>query len=192
MRSWPDKRRRRAFERTDPRHQQPGASSSIRGVGPTGVLYVSGRQLGFKFLARALEEDQEVELLGLVRIAVRQPSSTFRNPQRQATTPPCLTGSIIPTRKPVEPGTSNGLIRLGPLGEGEVRGTVFPKPSTRCPLSRGRPRRPRGRIPHADQQNAPCGTVQPAGRWALMLGGPDSFADGSMTAPRSASSCRSI
>jgi len=50
-----------------------------RGSGPYRVLYVSGRpNWEFKFLRRALEEDPEVELVGLVRIARRQPKFTFR------------------------------------------------------------------------------------------------------------------
>ncbi|MEZ6112799.1 MAG: glutamine amidotransferase [Pirellulaceae bacterium] len=51
-----------------------------RGGGPYRVLYVSGRpNWEFKFLRRALTEDDEVELVGLVRIAKREPKFTFRN-----------------------------------------------------------------------------------------------------------------
>lgn len=50
-----------------------------RGAGPYRVLYVSGRpNWEFKFLARAVAEDPELELVGLVRIARRQPKFTFR------------------------------------------------------------------------------------------------------------------
>ncbi len=50
-----------------------------RGEGPYRVLYVSGRpNWEFKFLARAAAEDPELELIGLVRIARRQPKFTFR------------------------------------------------------------------------------------------------------------------
>lgn len=50
-----------------------------RGSGPYRVLYVSGRpSWEFKFLSRALAEDQELELVGLVRMARRQPKFTFR------------------------------------------------------------------------------------------------------------------
>ena len=46
------------------------------------MLYVSGRpNWEFKFLRRALEEDDQIELAGLVRIARRQPKFDFRNPR---------------------------------------------------------------------------------------------------------------
>ncbi|MEE8467403.1 MAG: hypothetical protein V3T22_03050 [Planctomycetota bacterium] len=50
-----------------------------RGSGPYRVLYVSGRpNWEYKFLQRALQEDAELELVGLIRIAKRQPKFTFR------------------------------------------------------------------------------------------------------------------
>ena len=50
-----------------------------RGAGPYRVLYVSGRpNWEFKFLSRATSEDPELELVGLIRIARRQPKFTFR------------------------------------------------------------------------------------------------------------------
>lgn len=50
-----------------------------RGGGPYRVLYVTGRpNWEFKFLRRALQEDDEVDLVGLVRIAKKEPKFTFR------------------------------------------------------------------------------------------------------------------
>ncbi|MFT5153032.1 MAG: putative membrane protein [Planctomycetota bacterium] len=50
-----------------------------RSTGPFRVLYVSGRpNWEFKFMRRALDGDSELELVGLVRIARRQPRFTFR------------------------------------------------------------------------------------------------------------------
>ena len=50
-----------------------------RGGGPFRVLYVSGRpNWDFKFLRRAMQADDEVHLVGLVRIAMREPKFTFR------------------------------------------------------------------------------------------------------------------
>ena len=44
-----------------------------RGKGPYRILYVSGRpNWEFKFLNRALAEDDQVELVGLIRIATRE------------------------------------------------------------------------------------------------------------------------
>lgn len=59
-----------------------------RGGGPYRVLYVSGRpNWEFKFLRRALTEDDEVELVGLVRIAKREPKFTFRNRSGERSNP---------------------------------------------------------------------------------------------------------
>ncbi len=45
-----------------------------RGQGPYRILYVSGRpNWEYKFLHRALEEDEQVKLVGLIRIAKREP-----------------------------------------------------------------------------------------------------------------------
>src|SRR5207244_2456753 len=50
-----------------------------RGGGPYRVLYVAGRpNWEFKYLRRAVEEDQEMGLVGLIRIAKRQPKFDFR------------------------------------------------------------------------------------------------------------------
>ncbi|MDC0936868.1 glutamine amidotransferase [Pirellulales bacterium] len=49
------------------------------GAGPYRILYVSGRpSWDFKFLRRSLEEDDQLRLVGLVRIARREPKFTFR------------------------------------------------------------------------------------------------------------------
>ncbi len=57
-----------------------------QGDGPYRVLYVSGRpNWEFKFLHRAIDEDEQVQLVGLIRIAKRQPKFDFRNPRDQST-----------------------------------------------------------------------------------------------------------
>jgi uncharacterized membrane protein len=59
-----------------------------RGGGPYRVLYVSGRpNWEFKFLRRALEEDDEVNLVGLVRVARREPKFTFLGRPGERTNP---------------------------------------------------------------------------------------------------------
>ncbi|MEZ6116704.1 MAG: hypothetical protein R3C28_09040 [Pirellulaceae bacterium] len=51
-----------------------------RGGGPYRILYVAGRpNWEFKFLRRALEEDAEISLLGMLRIAKKEPSFSFRD-----------------------------------------------------------------------------------------------------------------
>ena len=50
-----------------------------RGQGPFRILYVSGRvNWEYKFLNRALQEDKQVELVGLIRMAKREPKFDFR------------------------------------------------------------------------------------------------------------------
>ena len=58
------------------------------GGGPYRVLYVGGRpNWEFKFLRRALAEDSELNLVGLVRIARREPKFTFRSRPGERTNP---------------------------------------------------------------------------------------------------------
>lgn len=50
-----------------------------RGSGPYRILYVSGRpNWEYKFLNRALAEDDEVDLVGLIRVARREPKFQWR------------------------------------------------------------------------------------------------------------------
>ena len=50
-----------------------------RGQGPFRVLYVSGRpNWEFKFLNRAVQADEQVQLVGLIRVAKREPKFDFR------------------------------------------------------------------------------------------------------------------
>jgi uncharacterized membrane protein len=63
-----------------------------RGGGPFRILYVAGRpNWEFKFIRRALEEDLEIKLLGLIRIAPKEPKFSFRD-QGVDTTNPLLAG----------------------------------------------------------------------------------------------------
>lgn len=59
-----------------------------RGGGPYRVLYVTGRpNWEYKFLRRALSDDDEVQLLGLVRIAKREPKFKFLSRSGERTNP---------------------------------------------------------------------------------------------------------
>ena len=59
-----------------------------RGGGPYRVLYICGRpNWDFKFLRRAIEEDDEVHLVGLVRIAKKEPKFTFLGRAGERTNP---------------------------------------------------------------------------------------------------------
>ena len=73
------------FERGDPGKELTLANNTRwisvdRGGGPYRVLYVSGRpNWEFKFLRRALDEDDEINLTGLLRIAKKQPKFVFQD-----------------------------------------------------------------------------------------------------------------
>lgn len=59
-----------------------------RTSGPYRILYVAGRpNWEFKFLRRALQEDAEVQLVGLIRIANKEPKFSFRDKGVNATNP---------------------------------------------------------------------------------------------------------
>jgi uncharacterized membrane protein len=59
-----------------------------RGRGPYRVLYVSGRpNWEYKFLNRSLAEDPEVELVGLIRVARREPKFQWRGRSGEAANP---------------------------------------------------------------------------------------------------------
>jgi uncharacterized membrane protein len=59
-----------------------------RSSGPYRILYVAGRpNWEFKFLRRALQEDAEVELVGLLRIANKEPKFSFRDRGVSSTNP---------------------------------------------------------------------------------------------------------
>lgn len=59
-----------------------------RGMGPYRILYLAGRpNWEFKFLRRALDEDAELSLTSLIRIANREMKFSFRNSKMDATNP---------------------------------------------------------------------------------------------------------
>jgi uncharacterized membrane protein len=148
-----------------------------QGSGPYRVLYVGGRpNWEFKFLSRAIAEDEQVELVGLVRIARRQPKFDFRR-RRTGTTSPFFDGFDNPDADTAERYDQPVFVRLGVADESELR--EFPK--TADVLYRY----------HAiilddveaafftpDQLTLLRNFVSQRGGGLLMLGGPDSFADG--------------
>ena len=59
-----------------------------RGSGPYRVLYVSGRpNWEYKFLHRAVEGDDQTQLVGLIRIAKREPKFEFRGRSGESSNP---------------------------------------------------------------------------------------------------------
>ena len=97
-----------------------------RSRGPYRILYVSGRpNWEFKFLRRALAEDDEVELLGLIRIAKREPKFEYRS-RFGETTNPLFRGFDNEDEEVVERYDEPVLLRLGTEDENELR-DGFPK-----------------------------------------------------------------
>jgi uncharacterized membrane protein len=96
-----------------------------RGGGPYRVLYVGGLpNWEFKFLRRAVESDDEVKLVGLVRIAKREPKFTFLSRTGERTNP--LFRGFNNTGEETEEFNQPVLVRLGTENQEELRGG-FPK-----------------------------------------------------------------
>ena len=95
-----------------------------RAGGPYRVLYVTGRpNWEFKFLRRAIADDNEVDLVGLVRIAKREPKFTFRKRDDEAN--PLFRGFGADAEE-AEQYDEPVLVRLGTKDEEELR-DGFPK-----------------------------------------------------------------
>ena len=143
------------------------------------MLYVSGRpNWEFKFLRRALEEDDQIELAGLVRIARRQPKFDFRS-QRTQSTSPLFDGFDHPDAETAERSDQPVLIRLGKKLDGVELRDGFPKTADELyryhaivldDLEAG--------FFTPDQLALLRNFVSQRGGGLLMLGGPDSFASG--------------
>jgi uncharacterized membrane protein len=124
----------RAFAKADEKYlDRPGKTSEAttvnndrlvmvdRGSGPYRVLYVSGRpNWEFKFLRRAMEEDEEVDLVGLVRIAKREPKFNYRGRQGE-TTNPLFRGFGNQEDEQAEQYDQPVLLRLGTVDKEELR-----------------------------------------------------------------------
>ncbi len=96
-----------------------------RPQGPFRILYVAGRpNWEFKFLRRALAEDAEVELTGLIRIAKRQPKFSFRDSRVPATNP-LFAGLGSSEEEAAEEYDEPVILRLG-VDEAEDLKTGFP------------------------------------------------------------------
>lgn len=97
-----------------------------RGGGPYRVLYVCGRpNWEFKFLRRAIEDDPQVQLVALVRIAKREPKFDFRGRAGESTNP-LFRGFGKQTDEAAESYDKPVLVRLGTEDAAELR-DGFPK-----------------------------------------------------------------
>src|SRR5216117_672771 len=96
-----------------------------RGRGPYRVLYVAGRpNWEYKFLNRALAEDEQIQLVGLIRIAKREPKFEFIGRPGESSNP--LFRGFDQKNEETERYDQPVLVRLNTRDEGELRGG-FPK-----------------------------------------------------------------
>ena len=148
-----------------------------RGQGPYRVLYVSGRpNWEFKFMNRALAEDSQVQLVGLIRVANREPKFVFRGRQGESSNP--LFRGFDRQDDTTERYDQPVLVRLNLRDETELQGG-FPKTAEDLygyqaiildDLEAG--------FFTADQQTLVQQFVASRGGGLLMMGGPDSFQEG--------------
>jgi hypothetical protein len=97
-----------------------------RGRGPHRVLYVSGRpNWEYKFLQRAVTGDDQTHLVGLIRIAKREPKFEFRGRSGESSNP-LFRGFGNQSKEEVERYDQPVLERLNTDDEFELRGG-FPK-----------------------------------------------------------------
>ena len=96
-----------------------------RGRGPYRILYVAGRpNWEFKFLNRALTEDDQIQLVALIRIARRERKFEFMGRQGEMSNP-LFRGSGL-TNEDTERYDQPVLVRLNTKDEAELKGG-FPK-----------------------------------------------------------------
>jgi uncharacterized membrane protein len=150
-----------------------------QGGGPYRVLYVSGRpNWEFKFLRRAVADDEQLELVGLLRIARRQPKFDFRD-SRNRTKSQLYDGFDNADPDTAERADQPVLVRLGIREGGTELRDGFPKTAEELYAY------------HAividdleaafftqDQLGLLRNFVSVRGGGLLMLGGPDAFVDG--------------
>lgn len=97
-----------------------------RGRGPHRILYVAGRpNWEFKFLNRALQEDTQVQLVGLIRVAKREPKFDFRG-RAGETSNPLYRGFGDQSAEEVQRYDQPVLVRLNTRDELELR-AGFPR-----------------------------------------------------------------
>ena len=155
-----------------------------RGKGPYQILYVAGRpNWEYKFLNRAVAEDDQIQLVGLIRIAKREPKFDFRGRVGE-TSNPLFRGFSNQSKEEIERYDQPVLVRLYPTEEIKLRDEIK--------LSGGFPKIPEDLYAyHAvilddleadffshDQMTLLQKFVSERGGGFLMLGGQESFREG--------------
>jgi len=96
-----------------------------RGSGPYRVLYLTGRpNWEYKFLNRAIEDDEQIKLTGVIRVARREPKFDWRSRDGEATNP--LFRGFDRTGEETERYDQPVLVRMNTRDPNELRGG-FPK-----------------------------------------------------------------
>jgi uncharacterized membrane protein len=97
-----------------------------QGRGPHRILYLAGRpNWEFKFLRRAIEDDEQVDLVGLIRIADKEPKFEFRGRVGESSNP-LFRGFKKDADAETEQYDESVLVRLNVKDERELR-DGFPK-----------------------------------------------------------------
>ena len=97
-----------------------------RGQGPYRILYVAGRpNWEFKFLNRAVQDDDQLQMVGLIRVAKREPKFNFLG-RAGETSNPLFRGFGNQAAEDVERYDQPVLVRLNARDEFELRGG-FPR-----------------------------------------------------------------
>ena len=97
-----------------------------RGRGPYRILYLSGRpNWEFKFLNRAVQEDEQLQLVGLIRVARREPKFNFIG-RAGETSNPLFRGFDKQSPEDVERYDQPVLVRLNTRDQVELR-AGFPR-----------------------------------------------------------------
>jgi uncharacterized membrane protein len=97
-----------------------------RGQGPYRILYVTGRpNWEYKFLQRAISEDEQMQMVGLLRVAKREPKYDWRGRTGEQSNP-LYRGFDNMDENQTEQYDQPVLIRMNTHDEAELRGG-FPK-----------------------------------------------------------------
>ena len=149
-----------------------------RGGGPYRVLYLAGRpNWEYKFLRRALDGEEQTQLVALIRIAKREPKFEFRGRAGESSNP-LFRGFGNQSKEEIERYDQPVMVRLGTEDDKELAGG-FPKSAEE--LFRYRAiivDKVEAEFFTAAQMSLLQRFVSERGGGFLMLGGADSFADG--------------
>lgn len=149
-----------------------------RGTGPHRVLYVSGRpNWEYKFLQRGITADDQTQLVGLIRIAKREPKFEFKGRAGESSNP-LFRGFGNQSKEEVERYDQPVLVRLNTQDEFELR-DGFPKtPEELFKYEALVIDDLESEFFTAEQMSLVQRFVSKRGGGLLMLGGMESFADG--------------